>query len=280
MTLSAVTQAEVVKLFSRSSARSGLVLIVALTALPPLLVLAAKIGVGLWLGPDELFNGVPVGDYFSLPGASAQAWALQIRDFFLMKAFVLLLAAQIFAGEYQARTLREDALRPVSRCSLILARWFALVAWIAVVSLLSWGVSSGLGLAFFGWGGSWQGPILGLFAAILGDAGFAAIALAASVLTRSVAATVAGVFFLAVVDYGLDWGLWLLKMAPMIPHEYGKLIGKIAETAYPWMPFSALALWRGYENGTWVWQAAITLLAMTALSLVAAIGVFRRMDVP
>ncbi|MBN2797749.1 MAG: ABC transporter permease [Deltaproteobacteria bacterium] len=280
MTLAAVTRAEVYKLFSRSSSRAGLLMVVLLAALPPILVLAARLGMGVWLGPDQMFNGLPVSEYFSLPGSSAQVIALRIRDFFVLKALILLLAAQIFAGELQARTLREDVLRPVSRCSVLLAKWFALVAWIAAVSFLSWGASAGLGLVFFGWGDAWQGPILGLFAAVVGDAGFAAVALAASVLTRSVAATVAGVFFLAVLDYGLDWVLWLMKMAPMIPHEYGKLAGQVAEAAYPWMPFSAFALWRGFETGSWGWQGAITLMGMTALALVVAIGAFRRMDVP
>lgn len=275
----AVWHAETVKLFSRTTARLGLVLLVILGAAPPLLVLAGKVAV--WAAGIEDFNGVPVGDTFDLPAPVAMAWALKLRNFFVVKAFLIMIGAQVFASEYQSHTLREDLLRPVPRWAVLLAKWLAMVSWVGATAMLAWLLATLLGGVLYGFEGDMQSPVLGFFASILADAGFAALVLAIAVLTRSVVLTIGGVFLFEIMDYALDWGLWLLQQASMIPHEYARTAAEVAGEAYPWMPFSAFGAWRGYAAGEpWVWQAFVSLGVITVVALALAQVVFRRLDVP
>ena len=276
--------AETVKLFSRTTARLGLVLLVVLGALPPLILFAVRLGAWWWTGSldAEWMPGQSVREAFSMPAADSMVWALRARNFFVVKAFLVMLGAQIFAGEYQAHTLREDLLRPIPRWSVLGAKWLAMCTWIAVTAIFAWAVATALGLALF-WdmGGDWQQPILGYFSAIMADAGFAALVLLISVLSRSVPFTIAGVLLFAIMDYALDWILWLAKLAPNLPVTYAKEVGRVAEVAYPWMPFSAFGVWRGYEAMTpWAWQGFVSLLVIGLGSLVLSWALFRRMDVP
>lgn len=280
--LAAIWRAETSRLFSRGAARVGLVVLVGLGALVPLVVLAIRLVLWWTMGPEATFpDGETVTDKFVLPAPAAMAWALTVRNFFVTRAFVILLAALSFAGEYQARTLREDLIRPVSRSALLLAKWGALATWLLVAAVLSTFVAMLLALVFFGGSGDWGGPLLGVAASLLSDVVFAALVLAIAVLTRSVAFTIAGVFLFAVLDYAADWGLWIAGMASQFPPIQQPWIGEVANALYPWMPFSAFGVWRGYlPDAAWEWQGFVSLGILTVLSVGIALVGFRRMDVP
>jgi ABC-type transport system involved in multi-copper enzyme maturation permease subunit len=275
----ALCYAEIVKLFSRTSARLGLVLLVLLAAAPPLAVFALKMAIKLFGSEDASMNGVPFDQILSLPAPMAMVWALTARNFFVAKAFLIVLGAQVFAAEYQAQTLREDLLRPVPRWAILLSRWLALDSWVVATGLFSWAAATLLGLVFFGGAGDWQAPSLGFFASILAECGFAAVVLAIAVVTRSVAFTIAGVFLFIVLDYSSGLLLAGARMLSAIQNEYTQTIARVADAIYPWMPFSAFGVWHGFKAG-WSWQGFVALAVYSLLAMLVAQVVFRRIDVP
>lgn len=273
-----LVSAEVRKLFSRTSARVGL-------------VLAGLIGIGvpvvraLWRLAEHSMvqalaeaNDVPVPE---LPGIEADYIvyvALWLRNFFFLRVLLIMLAALIFAGEFQTRALREDLLRPVPRWSVLLSKWLALVVWITatvgvtlvpstLVSMLAWGVD-----------GDWGQVLLGYLATIATDAGFAALALAVAVASRSVAGTIVGMVLFYLVDFALYVGLMAVANVPFI--QVPDWTRTMAEEAGPYLPSAAFGAWTGAGASDWAWQGFLSLALVTLLSLAFAQLVFRRMDVP
>ena len=270
--LFALWQAETNKLLSRMSARAGLIVAVCIGLFFPALL--------YWLvNSGMLVNGADVSDSLSADAPRAIFWSLNVRNFFILRAFIIMLGALSLAGEYRTRTLREDLLRPIPRWSLLLAKWCALSTWIVLTLGLTWIMSSVVSLLLFGTAGVWKEPALAYLVTGLCDIGFAALVLAMAVIIRSIAATIIGVFLFLVFDTFLGWGLSLLSwIGDMMELPW---VLELAVQARPWLPSSAFGVWYGFaDGGSWVWQNFASLGAVAALSVLVATVVFERIDLP
>lgn len=279
--LAAIWRAETTKLFTRSSARAGL-LVAALVALAALLML-------WWVSSSAMVvNGAAVSEILvetrNAPGALR--WGLLTRNFFVLRAFLILVGAQAVAGELQARTLREDLLRPVPRWAVVAAKWGALATWIAATLGVAWVVGALGGSLLLGTGGPWGEVALGYVATWACDVGFASLVMAISLAVRGVAGTVMGVFLFLVLDTFLGWGLRVLEWAAgidVIRQSAGALawVLDVVAKANPWLPSSAFAAWRGVSPDLpWVWQSFVALLLVTAVAMIATERQLARLDVP
>lgn len=270
--LASVARAETVKLLSRRIVRVGLVFSAVVGLLGPLALRAVQHvtievdGATPWLGLEPT---APLG----------LQWALEIRNFFFFRVFLVMAAAMGFASELRSHTLREELLHPLPRWALLAGRQAALTVFAALGAGVTWVVASLTGLVTFGAGGAWGPPALGYLATVLTDVGFAATVLAAAVLLRSVAATIGGMILVVVFDRFLGWGLTLA--AVLAEREALPEALVLAVQARPWLPSSAWGAWAGYAaRADWQWESFVALAVYTALSLLLAEQVFRRMDVP
>ena len=194
-------QVEFRKLMSRTSARAGLVLLMAMSMFPVLVLYYLD-------GAEAQFNGVPMSEMWEGNAPKALLWTLSaMHRFAIMPAFIALLGALSFAGELQGKTLREDLLRPVSRMSVLLTKWAALSTYIALATLLSWLVCGVFSTILFGTEGDWSMAIQAWSISVVCDCGFAALVLLVTVLVRSVASTIIGVVLFVVFDTVLGWSL-------------------------------------------------------------------------
>jgi len=267
-------RAEWSKLFSRTSAKVGMLLLVAFSAMPPLFMHTLS-------GSEVSFNGSSMDDLMSASAAKAIVWTVWANHrFALMPAFISLLGALSFAGDYQSKTLREDLLRPVPRWSVLLVKWAAMCTWITMAALLCWLTSLGLSVALFGVEGDWTSSFYAWGTALLCDCSFAALVLCLAVLLRSVAGTIIGVVIFVVFDTVLGWALSLVAMAG--DSLQAPVALELAIQARPWLPSSAFGLWSTFGAGgdPAVWQNFAALAAITVASGVLATLRFRWMDVP
>lgn len=265
-------QAESLKLLSRAGTRAALVVSVGIGLFGPILL--------WWLGTSAMIvNGTPLSDSLTTTAPMGAQWALELRNFFVFRVFLIMIASLSLAGEYQARTLREDLLRPVTRRALLLAKWGALVAFTALAAGLTWLTASVVGLVLFGTSGAWGAPALGYLATFATDAGFAALILAIAVILRSVAGTIAGVLLFMVLDTFLGWGLTMLSWVAQLAELPVALT--VALQVRPWLPSAAFSAWVGATGrADWSWQSFVALGVLTAAFLLLAERTFARTDLP
>jgi ABC-type transport system involved in multi-copper enzyme maturation permease subunit len=210
-------RAESVKLLSRRSARLGLVVAGALGLLGPLLLTGLS-------GSGIVFNGADLSQTLAASPPMAARWSLWVRDFWLMQAFVLLLASQSFAGELQARTLREDLVRPVGRSAVLAAKLGAVGLWIVMSLALQYLLSVGLGTVLFGTDGPWRDVTLGYVGSGLADLLFAAVVFAVAAVVRSVVGTAVGLLLFIVFSKLAGWALFLAEgAANALPPDMNQL---------------------------------------------------------
>jgi ABC-type transport system involved in multi-copper enzyme maturation permease subunit len=198
-----------------------------------------------------------------------------------MRAFVLVLVALSFAGEYQARTIREDLVRPVPRWTVPISKWLAVGTW-SLASLVVTLVFGGLlSVIVFGTGGDWGQILLGYGTAVLADLGFASLALFIAVASRSVAGTVAGVLAYIVLDWVIGKVLWIVSViASAFPVELGTVLER-AILLQPFLPSSAFGAWEGfYASVDWDWRNFASLGVITLVCMVLSERLFHRLDVP
>lgn len=272
-----VWRAETLKLFSRTTAKVGLVVAAGLGILGP---------ISMWLvmNMGMTMNGADVSEQLTTTAPNALQWALEIRNFFFMRALIIVLAALSFAAEFRARTIREDLLRPVPRWMVPIAKWLAINVWVAasvVVSLVYGGL---LAVVVFGFDGEWVPALVGWTATILADAGFAALALLISIASRSVAGTVAGVFLFLVMEKAFSVFLSIVSAMSGLFEGMGIQLSvwmKRVIELKPWLPSSAFDFWVGYADATqWDWRSAASLAIITVVSVVGSERIFNRVDVP
>ena len=270
--LMALWQAETIKLLSRTSARVGLVVATLIGLFIPVIL--------FWLSSSEMqMNGTEVAETLAADAPKALLWSLYVRNFFILRAFVIMLGALSVAGEYRAKTLREDFLRPVPRWSILFAKWTSLCTWIVLSLGITWLISSVLGLILFGTEGEWLDPAKGYLVTGLCDIGFAMLVLAIAVAIRSVAASIIGVFLFLVFDTFLGWGLTLASWVGSATELPWAL--EFAVQARPWLPSSAFGVWYSFAGGDpWVWQNFAALGVVSGAAAVLAVVVFEWMDVP
>jgi ABC-2 type transport system permease protein len=279
--LAGLWRAEAIKLFSRTSARLGL-LVAAFLAVFAVVVL-------WWLaGSAVTINGAPISESLAsahnAPGGLR--WGMVIRNFYVLRAFILLLAAQSVAGELQARTLREDLLRPVPRWAVLFAKWTALATWIAASLGIAWVLGAAAGAALLGVSGDWANIAAGYLASWACDVGFSTLVLVIALFVQGVAGTVMGAFLYLIFDWFLGWFLWIvawLAGIDTVRQSLGATAWMLDAVAAvnPWLPSSAFAAWQGATPGTdWDWQSFAALAVVTAVCAVIAERRFARIDVP
>ncbi|MBW1880265.1 MAG: ABC transporter permease [Deltaproteobacteria bacterium] len=269
--------AETSKLFSRFTAKMGLILAALLGVLGP---------VFLWIAmnADMTWNGAQVAESIDATSPLALQIGLELRNFFILRAFVIVLAALSFAAEYRAQTIREDLIRPVPRWMVPVSKWLAVNTWIAATLLVAWVFGGLLAVVVFGFDGEWMRPLSGYGVTFLADAGFASLVLLVAVASRSVAGTVAGVLLFLVLDTMLGWALTLISWASELFAGMGLQLSETMERAValqPWLPSSAFGVWSGYAARTdWDWRSFVSLAVLTVTCVVLSERVFNRLDVP
>ena len=265
-------QAETVKLLSRLSARIAILCAIVLGFLGPIMLFS--------IGNSEMvINGSPVAETMNLTAPQGSIWSLNVRNFFLMRAFIIMLAGLSFAGEFSAKTLREDLIRPAPRWAILTAKWGALAAWIALTVLIPWTVANGLGVLAFGLEGDWQGATVGYALTWLTDTAFCSLVLFIATLMRSVAGTIIAVFLFMVFDTLLGWGLHLVAGFSSFV-QLPAYVTYIVES-HPWFPSAAFGIWSSYApEEPLMWESCVALVIYTLGSFLLANIAFARTDVP
>lgn len=269
----ALWRAETRKLLSRTLGRVGLLL-------AGLIGLAGPLLLHLATSSGAEFNGTPTSEMFDMSGADALLWALWMRNGLVMRLMLVALAGLVFAGELNARTLRDDLVRPVARHSILLAKWAALATWLVIGAALTWLTGMTLGCILFGTGGPWADASLAYLTTILCDIGFTTIALAFSVVLRSTIGTLLGMMAFIAAD-ALLWGvLKLIETFGQATESTWAI--EVAVQSIPFLPSSAFGLWTGWMRAgdPAIWQNFVALFGLTVLGLFIAIARFQRMDVP
>jgi len=269
--------AETSKLFSRLTAKAGLIVAAGLGVLGPVFLWVA-------MNADMTWNNTRVSETIDATSPLALQISLEIRNFFILRAFIIVLAALSFASEYRAQTIREDLIRPVPRWMVPLSKWMAINTWIAVSLLVAWVFGGLLAVVVFGFGGEWMRPLSGYAVTLLADAGFASLVLLVAVASRSVAGTVAGVLLFLVLDTMLGWALTLVSWASDLFAGMGLELSELMQRAValqPWLPSSAFGVWSGYAARTdWDWRGFVSLGVITVVCVVLSERLFNRLDVP
>jgi ABC-type transport system involved in multi-copper enzyme maturation permease subunit len=270
-----IWRSETQKLFSRTSAKVGLVFAALLAVVGPFMMWVA-------VGAQISMNNSDVSAGIEQSGAMGLMWTLWVRNnTWIMRAFLLVLVALSFAGEYGARTIREDLVRPVPRWTVPVSKWLAVGVWSVVSLCVTFAFGGLLSVIVFGFDGDWGQLLLGYGASILADLGFTSLALFIAVASRSVAGTVAGVFAYVILDWVVGLALRLVSaISGVFPMELGSVLEK-AITLQPFLPSSAFSVWEGfYESMDWEWRSFASLAVITVVCMVLSERVFDRLDVP
>lgn len=272
MSFGLIVLAETVKVFSRLSARVGLLMSIAVGASMPLLL-------WLFLNSGLMVNGIESEDYFAATPTDGISWALSARNLLLVRAFLVVLGAQAFAGELSARTLREALLRPVQRDAVVFAKWLSLLVWDAVSLGLTFVSAAGLGMLLLGLDGVWKDVLLATFVNLFCDAGVIAVVFAVGVLTRSTVATIAGLIVALVLDKAL--GMTMMLAAGIAGAlETSPIVVSVLDS-WPMLPSAAFGLWAGLlPDGVVDARSVASLLILTAGGLLVTMLALRRMEVP
>lgn len=276
--------AETERLFRRTTAIFGL-------------AIAAFCGL---LGPGLVFFGntmaVSFGDQSGQPitAESLAGWDYAVytsfgaRSALILPVIIFLLGGLSMATEFVSKTTREDLLRPVSRVSLFLNKWLALVTWVVAANAVTLALSFGFGFiltfgsevadeAFVGIGYT-------LLVTFTTDLGFATLAMFGAVVTRSVGATVASlaVVFAAQVGLAVALMFWSQGGASLVS-QFTAVTPELMETIMGWTDW--ISLWQppfvlGCQATAQPWQGYVTLAILTIGSMTLGMIRFARMDVP
>jgi len=229
----AMVQAELRKVLSRASGQAGL-------------AVSAVVGVGAVIAlreatgmTDAAVNGQMIAEMVKPEVAKAMGWALIGRNFFVMNLILLMVTAQLMAGEMAGNTLRATLVRPVSRGAILGAKFTALGIYAALTLTITAAVAFAGGAALFSFETPLTQVILGYGASLLSDLGLIALGLLLSVLMRSVVGVVVGTILFLMADRALAGVIWVTSVAGL--PELGKLD--------PFLPGTALGAWKGFSGG-------------------------------
>lgn len=315
-----IYQAETERLFRRATAIAGLVLSGIFGLGGPLFILLINVAV---IAPSRTWlveQGAVDAQAALAEGPQLLTWAeavqatYWVRNFMFLPILIFLLGGLSMASEFVARTTREDVLRPVPRWALLLGKWLALATWIIAATALSGGVASLVGLVLCGglqaepgawdaiagasgwaWfsGSAWavwtyvSGPAQQIGYTLVTDFGFATLALALAVLTRSVAATVASLVMVFVIQVGVSFGFIVVNnqvVRQILEQQAPWMTAETRDLLFAWIDF--LSRWQppfviGMCPLTEVtWQSFVTLGVITLGSLALGLVRFETMDVP
>ncbi len=267
-----VFMAESVKLMSRISARIGLVVAFLIGVLPPL-------ATALIVYQDPMINGASAQSMGVVPTNIVIA-ALYIRSFpVVMRAFLIILAAQSLAGEFGARTLREDLLRPVTREGVFFAKFMALLVWDAAALALTFVPCALISLLAFGTSGPWVAVFLAYALAVVCDAAVTSVVFAIGTLTRSTVATITGMLVFLVLDKMLGLAMPVASTVAGIFTTSEVIIDLLNQ--WPILPSAAFGVWTVVLPDTEFRMISVCSLALiTTASLLVSLHYLRRLNVP
>ena len=267
-----MVKAELRKVLTRPTGWAGLIL----SLLLPAIVVAAS-AFAYQKQQEALVDNPFVASMIHFDPATVMGWVLVTRDFFIMPMVLLLVTAQLFAGERANRTLRSLLVRPVPRWSVLAAKFSAVSLYAAACLALTWLIALGPSLVAFEQGDTGVTDVsLAYLACWLSDLTFIAIAALVCTLTTSVAWAVVGTIIVMMGEWAARMGL---GAANMVGNAAGLDSLTVAGDILPWMPGSALEAWNGYQEG-WEWKPFVALAVILVAVSAAALARFQRTDVP
>ena len=139
---------------------------------------------------DARFNGMPISQLADLTIRGLAGYALMVRNMVVLPLLLVLATAASVAGERRDNTLREVAVRPVPRWSIVLAKAISLLALSAGTLVLTLVPSLGLGAALFESSGGIDRVLLGYLTCLGTDLGLICLAMLAGSFVRSVGGVV------------------------------------------------------------------------------------------
>lgn len=282
-----IYQTELIKLFRRLTSTIGLGLCVFFGLWGPGVTKLINWGV---IAPATTYaNENPDAGMTMQPdflGADdAIATAFMFRGFFFLPILIFIMAGLTFAAEHANRSIREYALRPVTRPALILSRWLALSTWVVVALFVTFGLSLVFGMVLNGEIKDGWAALANLGTALSMDLAFVTLALAVAIFTRSIAATIAILVMVFVLQLLTSLGLNVLTnetiqgmVVQMLPPQLAFVENTfwvadyivVAQPPLLWGSCAPTTQWQGYAT------LAIIALGSLALSLVR----FQKMDLP
>lgn len=268
MPLHRMIGAELRKVLTRGSGWAGL----ALSAGFPVLVLALMYYARSQMGGDDAsmtINNNPLSQMMAFEVQTALDYALTLRNFIVMKLVILMVTAQLFAGEWSERTLRSLLVRPVPRWGVLTAKTAALWLYAGLCTLITFLLTLLPAMALFDFELEIDQVCLGFLASWAADLGIIALGVAVSTISPSVVGVVVGTIAFVIFEFMFRMGL---KGASLVGWD-------TADAIEPWMPGNALDAWQGYTDG-WDTQSLGGLAALVAIALAVAIFRFQRTDVP
>ena len=257
MHLHRMVGAELKKILTRFSGWAG----IALSMVIPLLVVAAL----LWVrsqttGEDGMMvNNNPVSQMVKFEVFTVLDWSLSVRNFLVLPLMLLMIMAQLVAGEWKERTLRSLLVRPVPRWSVLLAKFLAVQIYSALCLLLTWVLAFAPAIALFDFELEIADVSLGFLASWGTDTGFIAVGMLVSTIFPSVVGVVVGT--------AMAWGFELAIRGGLKAASFFGVTE--ADTILPWMPGNALDAWQGFGTG-WDERAFGGLAILVALSAALA----------
>ncbi len=218
---------------------------------------------------DARFNGMPISQLADLTIRGLAGYALMVRNMVVLPLLLVLATAASVAGERRDNTLREVAVRPVSRWSIVLAKAISLLALSAGTLVLTLVPSLGLGAALFESSGGIDRVLLGYLTCLGTDLGLICLAMLAGSFVRSVGGVVVLLVLLMLGDLA----------ARMLLTVAGNLGAEGALAIVEYFPGAALDAWEGWKDGFVGKQmAGLGLLIVGSFSATALR--FTRMDIP
>ncbi len=263
--------AEMLKIITRISGWAGLIL----SALIPLMVT----GILVWMQPDAVdptaapdMNAAMMQSMIPDQALTVLDWTLTGRNILIMPMVLLLVTAQLFAGEWSDRTLRSLLLRPVSRASVLMAKFSALWIYAGACLLISYLFALAGGWIFLGHEAEIIGVTKGYGVCWLRDGALLGIGMLVSTFAPSVAGVVVGTILGLIGELMLSAGF---KGADALLS-----LGWPAQVT-PWMPSAALwESWEGYEEVDWPMEPMGALAILFVVVIAGSILRFSRLDVP
>ena len=249
-------------LMKRGSAR-GMLLI---SALIPALV---TVILGFASSSDIAFNGQPIGETVSFSGPHAAALSLRARHAIFLPMFILFVTGTSFASERGNQMLRERLVRPVSRDSMLVAKFFSILFLCSLSLLINLVVAILIGTPWMGTEGPWSSMLLGHALSVCTDIGLISLGLLLSTVFRTGAMVVVSGLLIFVTDQGISAGLFMLG-----------IFGVQTTSSVPmFLPSTGWNVWSAMM-GEQSWLAGINLLAWTLCLLFFARYRLLRMDIP
>lgn len=249
--------------------RSGLAALCTSLAVGVIAVLAMATTEDMATSGSVTVQGANIGQFVTVSGPEAAAWALRMRNFFVLPMLMLLATGGAISGELTDHTMRERLVRAVPRWSLLTTKIMALMLLSGATLVVTFVPAILGGMLLFGVDGSWTDLLLGYAASWLSDLGIVALGTLLSTLFRAPGGVVVGGLMVLLADWAVRMLLTFLSFVGL----------QGSADLLPWLPGSALGCWQGMSTG-WTVQPFLGLVVLIAVCLGIALARFSRMVIP